>query len=202
MSTGGVGPDSAGVGAGGGGVSAGADAVSAGVLSLSYRLNIDGVRRVVADARIEESLLTVLRERLGVTAVKDACEQGRCGSCSVLLDDRLVLACTVLAADAVDARVVTVAGLGAGGPAADIQAAFLAHGAVQCGFCTPGMVVAVTDLLGRRPGADEDEIRDALAGNVCRCTGYGRIIAAVRDVQASRAQAAATTGTVRWTNGA
>nr|WP_051102683.1 (2Fe-2S)-binding protein [Parafrankia elaeagni] len=153
---------------------------------LQYHLNVDGTRRVVSGARLEESLLTVLRERLGVTSVKDACEQGRCGACSVLLDDRLVTACTVLAADAVDARVLTVAGLGASGPAARIQAAFLAHGAVQCGFCTPGLVVAVTDLLGRRPAAGEQEIREALAGNICRCTGYGRILAAVRDVQAGR----------------
>ncbi|CAI7976111.1 MULTISPECIES: (2Fe-2S)-binding protein [unclassified Parafrankia] len=153
---------------------------------LSYHLSIDGARRAVTGARLEESLLTVLRERLDVTSVKDACEQGRCGACSVLLDGRLVTACTVLAADAADARVVTVAGLGPGGPAAAVRAAFVAHGAVQCGFCTPGLVVAVTDLLARRPGADEDEIQETLAGNICRCTGYGRILAAVRAVQAGR----------------
>ena len=157
---------------------------------LSYHLNVDGTSMRVEGAWIGESLLTVLRERLDITSVKDACEQGRCGACSVLLDGRLVAACTVLAADAADARITTVAGLGAG-TAQAVRAAFLEHGAVQCGFCTPGMVVAVTDLLTRRPTADEEEIREALAGNICRCTGYGRILAAIRAVQAESANGAA-----------
>ena len=152
-----------------------------------YRLRVDGALRTVDAAWLVESLLTVLRERLGITSVKDGCEQGRCGSCSVLLDEKLAAACTVLAADAVDARVTTLAGLPAGGLAPAVQAAFLRAGAVQCGFCTPGFVVAVTDLLGRRPDASEDEVREALAGNICRCTGYGRIVAAVRSVQADLA---------------
>ncbi|WP_131745804.1 (2Fe-2S)-binding protein [Frankia sp. Cppng1_Ct_nod] len=153
---------------------------------VSYHLYLDGAVREVADVCFSESLLGVLRDHLGVMSVKDACEQGRCGSCSVLMDGRLVASCTVLAADAADAQVTTVAGLGSGGPARAVRAAFLAYGAVQCGFCTPGFVVAVTDLLARRPDADEDEIREALAGNICRCTGYGRIIAAIRSVQDAR----------------
>ncbi len=153
---------------------------------VSYQLYIDGGLREVTGIWFGESLLRVLRDQLGVLSVKDACEQGRCGSCSVLMDGRLVTSCTVLAADAADAQVTTVAGLGVGGPARAVQAAFLAHGAVQCGFCTPGFVVAVTDLLARRPDADEDEIRESLAGNICRCTGYGRIIAAIRSVQDAR----------------
>ncbi|OHV75252.1 (2Fe-2S)-binding protein [Pseudofrankia sp. BMG5.36] len=154
-------------------------------------MHVDGRLRAVTGAWLGDSLLTVLRERLGITSVKDGCEQGRCGSCSVLLDGQLIAACTTLAADAADARVTTLAGLPADGLAPAVRAAFLRHGAVQCGFCTPGFVVAVTDLLGRRPEADEDEIREALAGNICRCTGYGRIIAAVRAVQADIAAAAA-----------
>jgi carbon-monoxide dehydrogenase small subunit len=150
----------------------------------TYQLHVDGVPHTIDEAWVGDSLLTVLRDRLHVTSVKDACEQGRCGACSVLLDGRLAAACTVLAADADGSRITTVAGLGAGGPARAVQEAFLAHGAVQCGFCTPGFVVAVTDLLVRRPDADEDEVRESLAGNICRCTGYGRIIAAVRAVQA------------------
>nr|WP_261555650.1 (2Fe-2S)-binding protein [Frankia tisae] len=149
-------------------------------------MNVDGFLRSVNGARIEDSLLTVLRDVLGVTAVKDACEQGRCGACSVLLDGRLAASCTVLAADADGSRVVTVAGLGGAGLTRAIRAMFLAEGAVQCGFCTPGFVVAVTDLLTRHPDADEGEIREALSGNICRCTGYGRILAAVRAVQAER----------------
>nr|WP_261567127.1 (2Fe-2S)-binding protein [Frankia gtarii] len=149
-------------------------------------MNVDGFLRSVNAARIEDSLLTVLRDVLGVTAVKDACEQGRCGACSVLLDGRLAASCTVLAADADGSRVVTVAGLGGAGLTRAIRAMFLAEGAVQCGFCTPGFVVAVTDLLTRHPDADEGEIREALSGNICRCTGYGRILAAVRAVQAER----------------
>nr|WP_232292126.1 (2Fe-2S)-binding protein [Frankia sp. QA3] len=149
-------------------------------------MHVDGFLRTVSGAWIGDSLLTVLRDVLGVTAVKDACEQGRCGACSVLLDGRLAASCTVLAADADGSRVVTVAGLGGSGLTRAVRAMFLAEGAVQCGFCTPGFVVAVTDLLTRHPDADEEEIREALAGNICRCTGYGRIVAAVRAVQAER----------------
>jgi carbon-monoxide dehydrogenase small subunit len=161
-----------------------------GPLAAPYRLHVDGRLRTVTGAYLADSLLVVLRERVGITSVKDACEQGRCGSCSVLLDGRLTASCTVLGADAADARVTTLAGLPADGPAPAVQAAFLRHGAVQCGFCTPGFVVAVTDLLGRHPAASEEEIREWLAGNLCRCTGYGRILAAVRAAQAELAGAA------------
>ena len=159
-------------------------------VAQAFHLHVDGTLRTVTGAWLGDSLLTVLRERLGITSVKDGCEQGRCGSCSVLLDGRLVAACATLAADAADARVTTLAGLPPDGLAIAVQAAFLRHGAVQCGFCTPGFVVAVTDLLDRRPDASDDEIREALAGNICRCTGYGRILAAVRAVRADLLAAA------------
>ena len=162
----------------------------------TYRLYVDGFPRTVSGAWVGDSLLTVLRDVLGVTTVKDGCEQGRCGACSVLLDGRLAAACTVLAADADGARVLTVAGLGTVGLARAVRAMFLAEGAVQCGFCTPGFVVAVTDLLTRRPDAGEDELREALAGNLCRCTGYGRILAAIRAVQRDRALADTDDGMV------
>jgi aerobic carbon-monoxide dehydrogenase small subunit len=127
-----------------------------------------------------ESLLFALRERLGLPGSKNACEQGECGSCSVLLDGSLVCACLVLAAQADRHEVVTVEGLGDGDDLHRVQAAFVEAGAVQCGFCTPGLVVATADLLARVPGPTEDEIREALSGNLCRCTGYAKIFDAVR----------------------
>ncbi len=138
-----------------------------------------------------ESLLWVLRERLGLTGAKDACLQGECGSCSVLLDGEVVCACLVLAADAEGARVTTVEGL-AGGSEGElhlVQQAFVDAGAVQCGFCTPGLIVAAAHLLETRPGAGDAEVREALSGNLCRCTGYGAILRAV-----ARAQSQATQG--------
>jgi len=154
---------------------------------LDYVLSVDGRDRPVRGARLGASLLAVLREELGETAAKGACEQGRCGSCSVLLDGRLVASCLVLAADAVDAEVVTVAGLTPEGGLSDVQRALLDHGAVQCGFCTPGMVVAVEALLAEDPAPAGPLVREALSGNLCRCTGYGRILAAVDAVAADRA---------------
>ncbi|MGF7233836.1 MAG: (2Fe-2S)-binding protein [Frankia sp.] len=154
--------------------------------TASYRLWVDGARHQVEGAWLGASLLSVLRDTLDLTTVKDACEQGRCGSCSVMMDGRLVASCTVLAADAEGAEVISAAGLRPSGPARAVRAAFVREGAVQCGYCTPGMVVAVTDLLARRPDADDGEIREALSGNICRCTGYGRILAAVRAVQDER----------------
>jgi len=127
-----------------------------------------------------ESLLYALRERLGLPGSKNACEQGECGSCSVLLDGTLVCACLVLAAQADGHEVVTVEGLGDGGRLHPVQEAFVATGAVQCGFCTPGLVVATADLLRRTPRPTDDEIREALSGNLCRCTGYQKIFDAVR----------------------
>jgi carbon-monoxide dehydrogenase small subunit len=133
-----------------------------------------------ADVWEGESLLYVLRERLGFPGSKNACEQGECGSCSVLLDGKLVCACLVLAAQAEGHEVVTVEGLGEEGGLHRVQEAFVTAGAVQCGFCTPGLVVAVADLLERTPDPGEDEIREALSGNLCRCTGYSKIFDAVR----------------------
>jgi carbon-monoxide dehydrogenase small subunit len=127
-----------------------------------------------------ESLLYALRERLGLPGSKNACEQGECGSCSVLLDGSLVCACLVLAAQADGHEVVTVEGLAAGDGLHSVQEAFAETGAVQCGFCTPGLVVATVDLLQRSPEPTDDEIREALSGNLCRCTGYAKIFDAVR----------------------
>ena len=133
-----------------------------------------------------ESLLYALRERLGLPGSKNACEQGECGSCSVLLDRTLVCACLVLAAQADGREVVTVEGLAANGRLHPVQEAFIETGAVQCGFCTPGLVVATADLLAHNPDPGDDEIREALSGNLCRCTGYAKIFDAVR-LAASRA---------------
>jgi carbon-monoxide dehydrogenase small subunit len=144
--------------------------------NTSYTLSVNGVAHLVEDAWPGESLLYVLRERLGLPAAKAGCEQGECGSCSVLLDNSLVCACLVLAAAAAGRRITTLEGL----DAAAVQEAFLNEGAVQCGFCTPGLVVAVADLIAHSPAPTELEIREAISGNLCRCTGYGRILAAVK----------------------
>jgi carbon-monoxide dehydrogenase small subunit len=142
---------------------------------------INGERREVDGVWEGESLLYVLRERLGMPGAKNACEQGECGSCSVYLDGELVCACLVLAGQASEREVVTVEGLaGEDRELHPIQEAFLAAGAVQCGFCTPGLIVATHDLLARNPDPSDPEIREALAGNLCRCTGYEKIIDAVR----------------------
>ena len=131
-----------------------------------------------------ESLLTTLRDRLELPGSKNACEQGECGSCSVLLDGELVCSCLVLAAQADGHDVVTVEGLAADGELHPVQEAFADAGAVQCGFCTPGFVVAAADLLRRVPDPSDDEIREALSGNLCRCTGYQKILDAVHQAAA------------------
>jgi len=154
-------------------------------VSRSFRLRVNGVEHEVESSWEGESLLFVLRERLGLTGTKGACEQGECGSCSVLVDGTLVCSCLVLAAAVPGADVRTVEGLGGDEPT-DVQRAFVDAGAVQCGFCTPGLVVAVHDLLDRHPEPDELTIREELAGNLCRCTGYGRIVEAVRVAAAQR----------------
>jgi len=146
---------------------------------MRVELTVNGERRE-ADAWAGESLLYVLRERLGLPGSKNACEQGECGSCSVLLDGRLVCACLVLAAQADGHELVTVEGLGEEAGLHSVQEAFAETGAVQCGFCTPGFVVATADLLARNPRPSDDEIREALSGNLCRCTGYAKIFDAVR----------------------
>ena len=127
-----------------------------------------------------ESLLMVLRDTLELPGSKNACEQGECGSCSVLLDGTLVCSCLVLGAQAEGHEVVTIEGLAGDEDLHPVQQAFVDAGAVQCGFCTPGLVVAVADLLERSPHPGEDEIREALSGNLCRCTGYAKIFDAVR----------------------
>jgi carbon-monoxide dehydrogenase small subunit len=133
-----------------------------------------------ADVWEGESLLFALREGLGFPGSKNACEQGECGSCSVLLDGKLVCSCLVLAAQADGHEVVTVEGLAEEGRLHRVQEAFVAAGAVQCGFCTPGLIVAAADLLERIPSPSDDEMREALSGNLCRCTGYAKIFEAVR----------------------
>jgi len=133
-----------------------------------------------ADVWEGESLLFALRERLGFPGSKNACEQGECGSCSVLLDGRLVCSCLVLAVQAEGHDVITVEGLVEDGRLHRVQEAFVASGAVQCGFCTPGLIVATADLLEHKSDPTDDEIREALSGNLCRCTGYAKIFDAVR----------------------
>jgi carbon-monoxide dehydrogenase small subunit len=152
------------------------------------RLNItvNGEPREADGVWEGESLLHVLRERLGLPGAKNACEQGECGSCSVYLDGQLVCACLVLAGQAEGREVTTVEGLAPEGELSPVQTAFLEAGAVQCGFCTPGLIVATDDLLGRNPEPTDGEIREALAGNLCRCTGYEKILDAVRMAAARR----------------
>ena len=154
--------------------------------SLQYSLNVNGRQHDVLDAWIGESLLYVLRERLGLPGSKGACEQGECGSCTVVIDGRAVCSCLVLAASAVDSEITTVEGLGRDGVLSDVQQAFVDAGGVQCGFCTPGFVVAVDHLLSRNESPTDNEIKEALSGNICRCTGYGRILEAVREVVVRR----------------
>jgi aerobic carbon-monoxide dehydrogenase small subunit len=155
----------------------------------SYTLTVNGEERPVDGAWAGESLLHVLRERLGLPGAKAGCEQGECGSCSVLVDGVLTCACLVLAASAAGRRIVTVEGLQPDerGELTDVQRAFVEAGAVQCGFCTPGLIMAVHDLLDRRPRPGPLEVREALSGNLCRCTGYGRILEAVAATVADRA---------------
>ncbi len=151
-----------------------------------FTLRVNGVDHEVADSWLGESLLDVLRDRLGLIGTKGACTQGECGSCSVLVDETLVCSCLVLAASAVDQEIVTIEGVAPPDAPSDVQQAFVDAGAVQCGFCTPGLIMAVHGLLTRRAAPSDTEIREELAGNVCRCTGYGRIIDAVEQVVVTR----------------
>jgi aerobic carbon-monoxide dehydrogenase small subunit len=146
---------------------------------------VNGEHREVDDVQGEESLLFTLRERMGLPGSKNACEQGECGSCTVYLDGTAVCACLVAAGQAEGRDVVTVEGLADGDRLHPVQEAFIEAGAVQCGFCTPGLVMAARDLLARSPDPDDTTIREALAGNLCRCTGYEKIVDAVR-IAASR----------------
>jgi len=147
---------------------------------MRVRVTVNGASRTADDVWEGESLLYLLRERLGLPGAKNACEQGECGSCSVYLDDVLVCSCLVAAGQAAGCDVVTVEGLSAGESLHPVQQAFLDAGAVQCGFCTPGLVVAVHDLLAHEAAPSDQDIREALAGNLCRCTGYEHIMDAVR----------------------
>ncbi|MCR6484665.1 (2Fe-2S)-binding protein [Amycolatopsis sp. OK19-0408] len=149
---------------------------------MRLNVRINGDERQADDVWEGESLLYVLRERLGLPGSKNACEQGECGSCTVYLDDVPVCACLVAAGQAEGRVVRTVEGLADGDTLDPVQQSFVDQGAVQCGFCTPGLVVAAHDLLNRVPDPSDEEIREALAGNLCRCTGYEKILDAVRAV--------------------
>ncbi len=146
---------------------------------MLIRMIVDGAPRE-ADARPQASLLEVLRDELGVVAPKSACDEGECGACSVWLDGEVVCACLIPAFQAQGATVRTVRSLSPNGQLHPVQDAFLAAGAVQCGFCTPGMIVAAVDLLERDPDPSDEAIRTALEGNLCRCTGYAKIVDAVQ----------------------
>ena len=145
---------------------------------MRLRLAVNGGAREV-EAREHESLLTVLRDQLGLVGSKDACEQGECGSCSVLMDGELVCSCLVMSGAAAGRDIRTVESLGTADRLHPVQQAFVDAGAVQCGFCTPGFVISTVALLRANPEPSDAEIREALAGNICRCTGYGKILEAV-----------------------
>ena len=151
-----------------------------------YSLRVNGTEQHVKDAWIGESLLYVLLERLGFMGAKGACEQGECGSCTVLINNDAVCSCLVMAASAIDTDITTVEGLATTETPNDIQQAFVTEGAVQCGFCTPGLIVAVHHLLETNSSPSEIEVKEALSGNICRCTGYGRIFSAVQLVISQR----------------
>jgi carbon-monoxide dehydrogenase small subunit len=155
---------------------------------MRLTVDVNGAEQTADDVWPGESLLYVLRERMGLPGTKNACEQGECGSCSIYLDDVLVCACLVAAGQAQGRSVRTVEGLGSASGGLDpVQQAFVDTGAVQCGFCTPGLILATHDLLARRPAPSDPEIREALAGNLCRCTGYEKILDAVRLAATRRA---------------
>jgi aerobic carbon-monoxide dehydrogenase small subunit len=147
---------------------------------MRLKVTVNGEPREADGLWEGESLLYALRERLGLPGSKNACEQGECGSCSVYLDEELVCSCLVLAAQAEGRQVTTVEGIADGDELHEVQSAFVETGGVQCGFCTPGLIVASHDLLQHNPHPSDPEIREALAGNLCRCTGYEKIIDAVR----------------------
>jgi aerobic carbon-monoxide dehydrogenase small subunit len=147
---------------------------------MRLTMTVNGETRAADDVWPGESLMFTLRERLGLPGTKNACEQGECGSCTVLMDGLPVCSCLVAAPQAQGRDVITVEGLAQSGELHPVQEAFVEAGAVQCGFCTPGLIVAVADLVQRTPNATDAEVREALAGNLCRCTGYEKILDAVR----------------------
>ena len=156
------------------------------MISETYVLSVNGKNHEVVDAYTSESLLWVLRERLELSGSKNACEEGECGSCTVLLDGDVVCSCLVLAASAVGREITTIEGLGEGDEISDVPQAFVEAGAVQCGFCTPGLLVTIDQMLDAAPDPDELTVREAISGNLCRCTGYGRILEAVRIASGNR----------------
>ena len=143
-------------------------------------LSVNGTKFTIDDSWLGESLLYTLRERLGLYGSKNACEQGECGSCSIMLDEPLVCACLVLTGSAIGRDIKTIESLAPEGSLSVIQQAFVDAGAIQCGFCTPGLLVTIEDFLDDNAEPTELEIREAISGNLCRCTGYGRIVEAVR----------------------
>ena len=151
-----------------------------------YNLKVNGKNHEVRDAWVGESLLYVLRERLGLAGSKGACEQGECGSCTVIVDGQAVCSCLVMASTAIDADIKTIEGLSTDGELTEVQDAFITEGGVQCGFCTPGLVVAIEHLLDINQNPTEIEIKEAISGNICRCTGYGRIFEAVQTAVSTR----------------
>ena len=151
-----------------------------------YNLKVNGENHEVRDAWVGESLLYVLRERLGLPGSKGACEQGECGRCTVIMDGQAVCSCLVMAATAIDADIKTIEGLSSDGELTEVQDAFITEGGVQCGFCTPGLVVAIEHLLDNNQNPTEIEIKEAISGNICRCTGYGRIFEAVQTAVSTR----------------
>lgn len=151
-----------------------------------YDLNVNGQRRQVRDAWVGESLLYVLRERLGLAGSKGACEQGECGSCTVIMDGQAVCSCLVMAATAIDSKITTIEGLTQDDSLTAVQDAFITEGGVQCGFCTPGLIVAIEHLLDNNPDPSQLEVKEAISGNICRCTGYGRIFEAVNTAVTTR----------------
>lgn len=151
-----------------------------------YNLTVNESKHEVRDAWVGESLLYVLRERLGLPGSKGACEQGECGSCTVIMDGQAVCSCLVMAATAIGSEITTVEGLTNDGTLTAVQDAFITEGGVQCGFCTPGLVVAIEHLLANNPEPTDLEIKESISGNICRCTGYGRIFEAVATAVSTR----------------
>lgn len=147
-------------------------------VAVSTTINGDDVEFL---CKAEETLLDVLRDRLGLTGAKEGCGTGDCGACSVIVDDRLVCSCLVLGAEADGRRIETIEGMASGDTLHPLQTKFIEHAALQCGICTPGFLIAAKDLLARNPDPTEEEIRFGLAGNLCRCTGYDKIVRAVQD---------------------
>ena len=155
-------------------------------MSETYALVVNGSSYQVVDGHPSESLLWVLRERLELSGSKNACEEGESVSCTVLVDGEIVCSCLVLAASAAGREITTIEGLGSEDEISDVQKAFVDAGAVQCGFCTPGLLVTIDQLLNTDPDPDDLTVREAISGNLCRCTGYGRILEAVRIASKNR----------------